>query len=94
MCSRGEFVVCGDAEESMSSAAEFVEGGAQDPCDDACSICLESFCDDDPATVSGQSSGLGFWMVLTSWSLEVVDYIESIGLVYSSVVLNGLIYIW
>jgi len=36
----------------MSSAAEFVEGGAQDPCDDACSICLESFCDDDPATVS------------------------------------------
>jgi E3 ubiquitin-protein ligase RHF len=36
----------------MSSAAEFVEGGAQDPCDDACSICLESFCDDDPATVT------------------------------------------
>lgn len=36
----------------MSSAVEFVEGGAQDPCDDACSICLESFCDDDPATVT------------------------------------------
>lgn len=43
----------GEAEEaSMSSAAEFVEGGTQDPCDDACSICLESFCEDDPATVS------------------------------------------
>lgn len=40
----------------MSSAAEFVEGGAQDPCDEACSICLESFGEDDPATVSGQSS--------------------------------------
>jgi hypothetical protein len=34
-----------------SSAAAFVEGGVQDACDDACSICLESFCDDDPATV-------------------------------------------
>jgi hypothetical protein len=39
-------------ERSMtSSAAAFVEGGVQDACDDACSICLESFCDDDPATV-------------------------------------------
>lgn len=37
----------------MSSAAEFVEGGTQDACDDACSICLESFCEDDPATVTG-----------------------------------------
>jgi hypothetical protein len=34
-----------------SSAAAFVEGGVQDACDDACSICLESFSDDDPATV-------------------------------------------
>jgi hypothetical protein len=34
-----------------SSAVAFVEGGVQDACDDACSICLESFCDDDPATV-------------------------------------------
>ncbi|CAK9868516.1 unnamed protein product [Sphagnum jensenii] len=35
-----------------SSAVAFVEGGVQDACDDACSICLESFCDDDPATVT------------------------------------------
>jgi E3 ubiquitin-protein ligase RHF len=35
-----------------SSAAAFVEGGVQDACDDACSICLESFSDDDPATVT------------------------------------------
>ena len=50
----------------MSSAAEFVEGGAQDPCDDACSICLESFCDDDPATVSeSRYSG-----VLVSWNSD------------------------
>lgn len=38
--------------ESMTSAAAFVEGGVQDACDDACSICLESFCDEDPATVT------------------------------------------
>ncbi|KAH8966767.1 hypothetical protein BDL97_03G043700 [Sphagnum fallax] len=36
----------------MTSAAAFVEGGVQDACDDACSICLESFCDEDPATVT------------------------------------------
>ena len=36
----------------MTSAADFVEGGVQDSCDDACSICLEPFCGDDPATVS------------------------------------------
>ncbi len=38
--------------ESMTSAAAFVEGGVQDACDDACSICLESFCEEDPATVT------------------------------------------
>lgn len=36
----------------LTSAAAFVEGGIQDACDDACSICLESFCDSDPSTVS------------------------------------------
>ncbi|KAH9318249.1 hypothetical protein KI387_020018, partial [Taxus chinensis] len=36
----------------LSSAAAFVEGGVQDPCDDACSICLEAFSDNDPATVT------------------------------------------
>lgn len=35
----------------LTSAAAFVEGGIQDACDDACSICLEAFCDSDPSTV-------------------------------------------
>ncbi|XP_010263094.1 PREDICTED: E3 ubiquitin-protein ligase RHF2A-like isoform X2 [Nelumbo nucifera] len=38
--------------ESLTSAAAFVEGGIQDACDDACSICLEAFCDSDPSTVT------------------------------------------
>ncbi|GFY98001.1 RING-H2 group F2A [Actinidia rufa] len=36
----------------MTSAAAFVEGGIQDACDDACSICLEAFCESDPSTVT------------------------------------------
>lgn len=38
--------------ENLQSAAAFVEGGIQDACDDSCSICLESFCDSNPATVT------------------------------------------
>eukprot|EP00253_Pinus_taeda_P013128 PITA_13128 len=38
-------------ETHLTSAAAFVEGGVQDPCDDACSICLEPFTDDDPVTI-------------------------------------------
>ncbi|KAJ9542906.1 hypothetical protein OSB04_029412 [Centaurea solstitialis] len=37
----------------LISAAAFVEGGTQDACDDACSICLESFSESDPHTVTG-----------------------------------------
>lgn len=37
---------------SSSSAAAFVEGGIQDAYEDACSICLEPFCQSDPATVT------------------------------------------
>ncbi|KAG6466507.1 hypothetical protein ZIOFF_075690 [Zingiber officinale] len=37
-------------EKDLSSAAAFVEGGIQDACDDACSICLEEFCQSDPST--------------------------------------------
>ncbi|RYR32914.1 hypothetical protein Ahy_A10g047437 isoform C [Arachis hypogaea] len=33
----------GNAESQMTSAAAFVEGGIQESCDDACSICLEDF---------------------------------------------------
>ncbi|XP_042511337.1 E3 ubiquitin-protein ligase RHF2A-like isoform X2 [Macadamia integrifolia] len=39
-------------EGHLTSAAAFVEGGIQDACDDACSICLEAFCDSDPSTVT------------------------------------------
>uniref|UniRef100_A0A1D1ZC11 RING-type E3 ubiquitin transferase n=1 Tax=Anthurium amnicola TaxID=1678845 RepID=A0A1D1ZC11_9ARAE len=39
-------------ESHLSSAAAFVEGGIQDACDDACSICLEPFCDSDPSAVT------------------------------------------
>lgn len=38
-------------EGHVRSAAAFVEGGIQEACDDACSICLEGFCDSDPATL-------------------------------------------
>ncbi|PIN00822.1 Anaphase-promoting complex (APC), subunit 11 [Handroanthus impetiginosus] len=40
------------SENSLTSAAAFVEGGIQDACDDACSICLEAFSDSDPSTVT------------------------------------------
>ncbi|XP_057805260.1 E3 ubiquitin-protein ligase RHF2A-like isoform X2 [Salvia miltiorrhiza] len=40
------------AETHMTSAAAFVEGGIQESCDDACSICLEGFSDSDPMTVT------------------------------------------
>lgn len=39
------------AGDHMTSAAAFVEGGIQEANDDACSICLEEFCDSDPSTV-------------------------------------------
>ncbi|XP_074587716.1 E3 ubiquitin-protein ligase RHF2A-like [Curcuma longa] len=41
-----------EMESHLSSAAAFVEGGIQDACDDACSICLEAFCESDPSTVT------------------------------------------
>ncbi|GFZ13076.1 RING-H2 group F2A [Actinidia rufa] len=41
------------SENHMTSAAAFVEGGIQEACDDACSICLEAFCESDPSTVTG-----------------------------------------
>ncbi|XP_021720593.1 E3 ubiquitin-protein ligase RHF2A-like isoform X1 [Chenopodium quinoa] len=40
-------------EAKLTSAAAFVEGGIQEACDDACSICLEELCDSDPSTVTG-----------------------------------------
>ncbi|XP_059659689.1 E3 ubiquitin-protein ligase RHF2A-like [Cornus florida] len=41
------------SENHLTSAAAFVEGGIQDACDDACSICLEAFCESEPSTVTG-----------------------------------------
>ncbi|KAL6654064.1 hypothetical protein ACP70R_007529 [Stipagrostis hirtigluma subsp. patula] len=38
--------------EGLTSAAAFVEGGIQDACDDACSICLEAFCESDPSALT------------------------------------------
>ncbi|KAK5830453.1 E3 ubiquitin-protein ligase RHF2A-like isoform X1 [Gossypium arboreum] len=40
------------SEAHLTSAAAFVEGGIQDACDDACSICLEAFCESNPFTVT------------------------------------------
>ncbi|GMH12198.1 hypothetical protein Nepgr_014039 [Nepenthes gracilis] len=40
-------------EAKLTSAAAFVEGGIQEACDDACSICLEAFFESDPSTVTG-----------------------------------------
>ncbi|XP_019199548.1 PREDICTED: E3 ubiquitin-protein ligase RHF2A-like [Ipomoea nil] len=40
------------SENHLTSAAAFVEGGVQDACDDACSICLEAFPDNDPSSVT------------------------------------------
>ncbi|RDX87516.1 E3 ubiquitin-protein ligase RHF2A [Mucuna pruriens] len=42
----------GKTESHVTSAAAFVEGGIQEACDDACSICLEDFCKSEPATVT------------------------------------------
>ncbi|XP_026426322.1 E3 ubiquitin-protein ligase RHF2A-like isoform X2 [Papaver somniferum] len=39
-------------EKYLISPAAFVEGGVQDSCDDACSICLEAFTESDPSTVT------------------------------------------
>ncbi|KAJ9184601.1 hypothetical protein P3X46_004313 [Hevea brasiliensis] len=39
-------------ETHMTSVAAFVEGGIQDSCEDACSICLEEFCESNPSTVT------------------------------------------
>ncbi|GKU93712.1 hypothetical protein SLEP1_g7283 [Rubroshorea leprosula] len=36
----------------LTSAAAFVEGGIQEACDDACSICLEVFSESDPSSVT------------------------------------------
>lgn len=41
-----------NGDDHMTSAAAFVDGGVQEACDDACSICLEDFSQSDPSTVT------------------------------------------
>ncbi|KAK2640879.1 hypothetical protein Ddye_022642 [Dipteronia dyeriana] len=48
----------------LTSAAAFVEGGIQEACDDACSICLEAFCDSDPSTVTSCKHEFHFQCIL------------------------------
>ena len=52
------------SEAHLTSAAAFVEGGIQDACDDACSICLEAFCDSDPSTVTSCKHEFHFQCIL------------------------------
>lgn len=40
------------ADTHLSCAAAFVEGGIQEACEDACSICLDPFSHNDPFTVT------------------------------------------
>ena len=46
-----EMEVGKNTESHLTSAAAFVDGGILDPCDDACSICLEEFSESDPSSV-------------------------------------------
>lgn len=46
------------SENHLTSAAAFVEGGIQEACDDACSICLEAFCENEPSTVHNGNYGV------------------------------------
>lgn len=57
------------SEAHLTSAAAFVEGGIQDACDDACSICLEAFCDSDPSTVLYTYCKILYFFLLSSWYL-------------------------
>lgn len=41
-----------NTESHLTSAAAFVDGGIQDPCEDTCSICLEEFSESDPSSVT------------------------------------------
>lgn len=48
-----QLAVAGSLMATSSSAADLVAAGVQDACEDACSICLEPFSQEEPATVSG-----------------------------------------
>ncbi|KAJ7981261.1 E3 ubiquitin-protein ligase RHF2A [Quillaja saponaria] len=52
------------SEAHLTSPAAFVEGGIQEACDDACSICLEDFSDSDPSTVTSCKHGFHLQCIL------------------------------
>ena len=54
-----------EMESKLSSAAAFVEGGVQDACDDACSICLDAFCDSNPSTVRTSAAAAKYFGCLS-----------------------------
>lgn len=62
-------------EKHLSSAAAFVEGGIQDSCDDACSICLEEFCESDPSTVCGSVDLSAVMIVLRFLSIDLTNFL-------------------
>ncbi|KAG4961113.1 hypothetical protein JHK87_037746 [Glycine soja] len=66
------------SEAHLTSAAAFVEGGIQDACDDACSICLEAFCDSDPSTVTSCKHEFHLQCIL-EWYCYLASLIESFG---------------
>lgn len=53
------------SENHLTSAAAFVEGGVQEACDDACSICLETFCESEPSTVPIEYCSCYRWLGLS-----------------------------
>ena len=63
-----------EMESHLSSAAAFVEGGIQDACDDACSICLDAFCENNPSTVLSSYIYLQ-WYAIIGWNLETYNLV-------------------
>jgi len=64
------------AETHLTSAAAFVEGGVQEACDDACSICLENFRESDPSTacivdINDLFIWLFIWVLCLSFSVNL-----------------------
>lgn len=58
--------------EGLTSAAAFVEGGIQDACDDACSICLEAFCESDPSTLTGCKHEFHLQCILEWYNIDII----------------------
>uniref|UniRef100_M1CQI5 RING-type E3 ubiquitin transferase n=1 Tax=Solanum tuberosum TaxID=4113 RepID=M1CQI5_SOLTU len=67
------------SEGHMTSPAAFVEGGIQDACDDACSICLEAFCESDPPSVTSCKHEFHLQCVLEWYvSVKILSLLSSL----------------